>query len=63
MEIATISTSTCILYSSNSNFSKEMLIKDNHRLPKINRFDKCISYIGLNLVLGLTRGLAFKRYT
>ena len=40
-----------------------MLIKDNHRLPKINRFDKWISYIGLNLVLGLTHGLAFKRCT
>ena len=47
----------------NSNFSEEMLIKHNHLLPKINRLDLCISYIGLNLVLGLTHSLAFKRYT
>ena len=36
-----------------------MLIKHNHRHPKINRFDICIS----NLALGLTHSLAFKRYT
>ena len=40
-----------------------MLIKHNHRLPKINRFDMWISYIVLNLVLGLTHTLVFKRYT
>ena len=33
---ATIFTSRYILYSQNSNFSKEILTKHNHRLPKIN---------------------------
>ena len=33
--------------------------KHNHRHPKINRFDICIS----NLAFGLTHSLAFKRYT
>ena len=34
-----------------------MLIKHDHRLPKINKSDMRISYIGLNLVLGPTHSL------
>ena len=38
------------------------MTKNNHRLPKINKLDMCISYTGLSVILGLTHSLAFKRY-